>query len=99
MSKRMKKPRRAGEHPKANKPTQRQITAAYYNRRSLEILPPVPDDAPVVEEPREGPPTPEPAPTYQPAATRDLGEEGAILPQRPVLAFFYPWYAETQWTQ
>jgi hypothetical protein len=98
MSKRMKKPRRAGEHPKA-KPTQRQVTAAYYGRRALEVLPPVPDDAPVVEEPREGPPTTEPAPGYQPAATRDLGEEGASRTQRPVLAFFYPWYAETQWTQ
>jgi hypothetical protein len=56
-------------------------------------LPPVPEQVPVVEEPAGGPPVAEPDPTYAGVDTRDLS--GA----RPVLAFFYPWYAETAWTQ
>ncbi|HUS17681.1 MAG TPA: hypothetical protein VM536_22010, partial [Chloroflexia bacterium] len=56
-------------------------------------LPPVPDRVEVIEEPAADPPAPEPAPAFEAAETRDL-----MGPARPVVAFFYPWYAETAWT-
>ena len=99
MSKRIKKPRPADRrHPP--KPPAAVATANYYALRAAEEagLPPVPDHAPVVVEPGSGPPTPEPPPSYQEPLTRG-GLDAPTGPSHPVLAFFYPWYAETQWTQ
>jgi hypothetical protein len=58
-------------------------------------LPPVPVRGPVVEAPAAGPPAAEPAPGFGAEGVRDLGPDAS----RPVVAFFYPWYAETAWTQ
>ncbi len=55
------------------------------------VAPPVPPDVPVVAAPATAPPAAEPDPAG--AATRDLS-----IPTRPVLAFFYPWYAVPAFT-
>jgi len=99
VSKRIKKPRPADRRHPA-KPPAAVITANYYALRAAgeAALPPVPDQGPVVEEPGSGPPVPEPPPSHQEPATRG-GLDAPPSPSRPVLAFFYAWYAETQWTQ
>ncbi|HMA33533.1 MAG TPA: glycoside hydrolase family 99-like domain-containing protein [Chloroflexia bacterium] len=82
-----------------DQPTPRPGTAGSpgYDRRGVSAPPPalptVPADTPVLAAPDAAAPAAEPAPADAGPTTRGLGAP------RPVLAFFYPWYAEAAWTQ